>query len=64
MMIYPLETKWKESGYISGGGNTVDNVTNVIGRFLLLVKSGLPNFVFPFHLCFINYFLNKGNKQQ
>lgn len=36
----------------SGGGdrnNTVNSVTSVIVRFLLLVKSGLPNSVaFPF----------------
>lgn len=33
----------------AGGNNTVNNVTNIIVRFLLLVKSGLPNFVsFPF----------------
>lgn len=32
-----------------GGKNTGTNVSNVIVRFLLLVKSGLPNFVsFPF----------------
>lgn len=31
------------------GNNTVNNVTNITMKFLLLVKSGLPNFVFlPF----------------
>lgn len=53
MVVYPLEENWVEEGgewiHQWWGSNTVDNVTNVIGRFLLLVKSGLPNFVsFPF----------------
>ena len=53
-----------DTSVVVGVEVTVDNVTNVIVRFLLLGKSGLPNFVsFPF--MFYKFFLlNKGNKQQ
>lgn len=55
LVLYPTEKIKQEKGdskcYCggAGGNNTVNNVTNIIVRFLLLVKSCLPNFVsFPF----------------
>lgn len=55
LAVYPTEKIKQEKGDSecysggAGGNNTVNNVTNIIVRFLLLVKSGLPNFVsFPF----------------
>ena len=53
-----------DTSVVVGVEVTVDNVTNVIVRFLLLVKSGLPNSVsFPF-MFYKLFLLNKGNKQQ
>lgn len=55
LVVYPTEKIKQEKGdskcYNGGadGNNTVNNVTNIIMKFLLLVKSGLPNSVcFPF----------------
>lgn len=49
------------------GNNTVNRVTNATLKFLLLVKSGLPNFAsfpFVFVLRIIFFLLNKRNSQQ
>lgn len=55
IMVYPIgkikQKKGNSKCYSGGtdGNNTVNTVTNIIMEFLLLVKSGLPNFVFlPF----------------
>lgn len=55
LVVYPIEKIKQKKGdckCYNGGAdrnNIVNNVTNIIMKFLLLVKSGLPNFVFlPF----------------